>query len=72
MLPLTIDLSDWPVLLVGDGRAALARLDMLEAGGARDLTIFAEALPPRCATAPERGWWSGCRAMPRWRRRGCC
>jgi precorrin-2 dehydrogenase/sirohydrochlorin ferrochelatase len=43
MLPLTIDLTDWPVLLVGDGRAALARLDMLEAGGARDLTIFAEA-----------------------------
>ncbi len=41
MLPLAIDLSDWPVLLVGDGRAALARLDMLEAAGARHLTVFA-------------------------------
>ena len=43
MLPLAIDLSNWPVLLVGDGRAALARLNMLEGAGARDLTIFAEA-----------------------------
>lgn len=42
MLPLTLDLSDWPVLLVGDGRAALARFDMLEAAGARNLTVFAE------------------------------
>jgi precorrin-2 dehydrogenase/sirohydrochlorin ferrochelatase len=46
MLPLALDLSDWPVLLVGDGRAALARLDMLEAGGARDLAIFAENPSP--------------------------
>lgn len=43
MLPLTLDLSDWPVLLVGDGRAALARLAMLDAAGARRLTVFAEA-----------------------------
>ena len=43
MLPLALDLSEWPVLLVGDGRAALARLDMLEAAGARHLTVFAEA-----------------------------
>ncbi len=42
MLPLALDLSDWPVLLVGDGRAALARLDMLDAAGARHLTVFAE------------------------------
>lgn len=41
MLPLALDLSEWPVLLVGDGRAALARLDMLEAAGARHLTVFA-------------------------------
>lgn len=41
MLPLAIDLAEWPVLLVGDGRAALARLDMLEAAGARHLTVFA-------------------------------
>src|SRR3712207_4541143 len=43
MLPLALDLSEWPVLLVGDGRAALARLDMLEAAGARRLTVFAAA-----------------------------
>ncbi|HYI84582.1 MAG TPA: NAD(P)-dependent oxidoreductase [Acetobacteraceae bacterium] len=43
MLPLALDLSDWPVLLVGDGRAALARLDMLEAAGTRRLMVFAEA-----------------------------
>ena len=40
MLPLAIDLSEWPVLLVGDGRAALARLDMLEAAGAQHLRVF--------------------------------
>jgi precorrin-2 dehydrogenase / sirohydrochlorin ferrochelatase len=43
LLPLALDLSEWPVLLVGDGRAALARLDMLEAAGARHLRVFAEA-----------------------------
>ncbi|MBX9701339.1 MAG: siroheme synthase [Acetobacteraceae bacterium] len=43
MLPLAIDIAAWPVLLVGDGRAALARLDMLDAAGARDLTVFAPA-----------------------------
>lgn len=42
MLPLALDLSEWPVLLVGDGRAALARLDMLDAAGARRLAVFAE------------------------------
>lgn len=41
MLPLAVDVSEWKVLLVGDGRAALARLDMLDAAGARDLTVFA-------------------------------
>ena len=46
MLPLALDVSEWPVLLVGDGRAALARLDMLDAAGARHLTVFAEAPSP--------------------------
>ena len=41
MLPLAVDVSGWRVLLVGDGRAALARLDMLEAAGAEDLAVFA-------------------------------
>jgi precorrin-2 dehydrogenase/sirohydrochlorin ferrochelatase len=40
VLPLAVDVSGWPVLLVGDGRAALARLDMLEAAGAQHLTVF--------------------------------
>ncbi|MCO6419415.1 siroheme synthase [Siccirubricoccus sp. KC 17139] len=46
MLPLSLDIAAWRVLLVGDGRAALARLEMLEAGGARDLTVFAPGASP--------------------------
>ena len=46
MLPLALDVSDWPVLLVGDGGAALARLDMLDAAGARRLAVFAEDPSP--------------------------
>lgn len=41
MLPLALDLSTWPVLLAGDGPAALKRLDMLEAAGAAALRVFA-------------------------------
>ncbi len=47
MLPLAVDVSAWRCILVGDGRAALARLDMLDAAGARDLTVFA----PGCSMA---------------------
>lgn len=47
MLPLAVDVSEWRCLLVGDGRAALARLDMLDAAGARDLAVFA----PGCSIA---------------------
>lgn len=43
MLPLAVDVAAWTVLLVGDGRAALGRLAMLDAAGARDLTVFAPA-----------------------------
>jgi precorrin-2 dehydrogenase/sirohydrochlorin ferrochelatase len=46
MLPLAIDLATWTCLLVGDGRAALARLDMLEAAGARHLAVFAPEASP--------------------------
>ena len=46
MLPLAVDVSTWKVILVGDGRAALARLDMLDAAGARDLTVFAPGASP--------------------------
>jgi precorrin-2 dehydrogenase / sirohydrochlorin ferrochelatase len=41
VLPLALDLSAWPVLLAGDGPAALKRLDMLEAAGAVALRVFA-------------------------------
>ena len=55
MLPLAVDVSEWKVLLVGDGRAALARLDMLEAAGARDLTVFApDASPAMVARVADR------------------
>ena len=55
MLPLAVDLAAWKVLLVGDGRAALARLDMLEAAGAGELTVFAPGASARMrARAGER------------------
>jgi precorrin-2 dehydrogenase / sirohydrochlorin ferrochelatase len=41
VLPLAVDVSDWPVLLVGDGPAALKRLALLQASGARHLTVYA-------------------------------
>ncbi len=41
MLPLALDLAHWPVLLVGDGPAALNRLALLRASGARQLSVFA-------------------------------
>lgn len=42
MLPLALDLSAWRVLLVGDGRAALQRLAMLQGAGAANLGVYAE------------------------------
>ena len=54
MLPLALDVAAWRVILVGDGRAALARLAMLEAAGAADLTVFAPDPSPamRAAAGP--------------------
>jgi precorrin-2 dehydrogenase / sirohydrochlorin ferrochelatase len=46
VLPLALDLSAWFVLLVGDGPAALKRLDMLEEAGAQALRVFAEDPSP--------------------------
>ena len=43
MLPLALDLRTWPVLLVGDGPAALKRLDLLRASGAARLSVYAAA-----------------------------
>lgn len=42
MLPLALDLRALPVLLVGDGRAALNRLALLRASGAARLTVYAD------------------------------
>ena len=54
VLPLALDLSTWPVLLVGDGPAALKRLDLLRASGAADLTVYAaEPSAALRAAAPE-------------------
>lgn len=59
MLPLTLDVAAWRVILVGDGRAALARLAMLEAAGARDLAVFAKDPSPALAAR------AGARLIPR-------
>jgi precorrin-2 dehydrogenase/sirohydrochlorin ferrochelatase len=51
VLPLALDLTHWPVLLVGDGPAALNRLAMLLASGARRLSVFAPAPSPQLQEA---------------------
>jgi len=43
MLPMVLDLSRLATILIGDGEAALRRLNLLEEAGAVQLTIFAEA-----------------------------
>ncbi len=60
MLPLALELGDWPVLLVGDGPAALKRLDLLRASGAAKLTVFA-AEPSAAMQAA-----AGALLVPRW------
>jgi precorrin-2 dehydrogenase/sirohydrochlorin ferrochelatase len=60
VLPLALDLSEWPVLLVGDGPAMLQRLGLLEGAGAARLTIFA-ATPSAELVAR-----AGDRLVPRW------
>jgi precorrin-2 dehydrogenase/sirohydrochlorin ferrochelatase len=40
MLPVALDLADWPVILVGAGRAAELRLALLDDAGATDVTVF--------------------------------
>jgi len=53
MLPLTVDLSRLRVVLVGEGDAALRRLALLDAAGAVDLAVHAEA--PSAALAAAAG-----------------
>lgn len=47
MLPIMLDLSSGPVLLVGSGEAALRRLRLLEEAGAVDIRVYTagDALP---------------------------
>ncbi|HWI28769.1 MAG TPA: NAD(P)-dependent oxidoreductase [Stellaceae bacterium] len=49
MLPLTLDLARLKVLVIGEGAAALRRLELLDAAGARDLTLHAERPDPAVA-----------------------
>lgn len=45
MLPVMLDLARGPVLLYGDGPAALRRLQLLKDAGAGDIRVFAAAAP---------------------------
>ncbi len=60
MLPLALELGSWPVVLVGDGPAALKRLDLLRASGAALLTVYA-AEPSAAMQAA-----AGALLVPRW------
>ena len=51
MLPLMLDLSRLKLILIGEGEAALRRLELLEAAGAEDLEVYAEAPIPALAEA---------------------
>jgi len=45
MLPIMLDLARGPVVLYGSGPAAVRRLRLLEAAGARDLKVYPGASP---------------------------
>ena len=51
MLPLFIDVSRLRLVLVGNGRAALRRLELLEEAGAARIEIFASAPTPELERA---------------------
>ncbi|HXY99163.1 MAG TPA: NAD(P)-dependent oxidoreductase [Stellaceae bacterium] len=53
MLPLVLDLGRLKLILIGDGEAAERRLGLLDAAGAADLTVHAEA--PSAALALAAG-----------------
>jgi precorrin-2 dehydrogenase/sirohydrochlorin ferrochelatase len=56
MLPIMLDVSAGPVLLVGSGVAALRRLRLLEEAGAGDIRLYpgGDALPALLAAAGKR------------------
>lgn len=51
MLPLVLDVARLPLMLVGNGTAALRRLRLLDEAGAADLVVHAEAAAPDLADA---------------------
>lgn len=51
MLPLTLDLGRLRLALVGEGEPALKRLQLLDAAGARALTVYAVSPSPELAAA---------------------
>jgi precorrin-2 dehydrogenase/sirohydrochlorin ferrochelatase len=51
MLPIALDLADWPVILAGAGRAAELRLALLDDAGAADVTVFAPDPTPELRAA---------------------
>ena len=53
MLPISVDLAQTRVMLVGEGAAACRRLKLLDEAGAASLDIFAPEPDPELA---ESGW----------------
>ncbi len=51
MLPLGLDVARLAVVLIGRGEAVVKRLALLDAAGARTLTVFSDAPSPPLATA---------------------
>ncbi len=43
MFPLMLDVTDWPVAVVGNSDAAARRITLLDAAGAAQLTVYADA-----------------------------
>ena len=51
MLPIMLDLAKLSVALVGNGKAAVRRLALLDADGARHVAVFSEAPTPELVAA---------------------
>lgn len=60
MLPLFVDLSRLRLVLIGNGRPAQRRLELLEEAGAQEIGVFSRAPSPELATA------AGSRLTRRW------
>lgn len=53
MLPLTLDIAGWPVLLVGNGQALGRRVALMRAAGAGDMRVHDVSANPRLPTAAQ-------------------